>query len=89
MPRSRTPWPRLAPATIGLLASLTACASRTPTAATEPPPLTAAPSAPNPSAFACAAFGRISFSRLHDTGETIRQVKAYDAARDALCGTGK
>lgn len=38
---------------------------------------------------ACTAFSRISFDRLKDTDETIRQVKAYDAARDAVCGKGK
>lgn len=34
------------------------------------------------------AFPRLTFSRLHDTDETIRQIKGYDAARDALCGPG-
>jgi len=68
---------------IAPLVILAACAHRTPTAATEPA------SAPAPRASACSAFARISFSRLHDTAETIRQVKAYDAARDALCGVGK
>jgi len=87
MPRSRRPWRRLAPATIAPLAILTACAHQIPTAATSP--TSVAPSAPAPSQLACAAFPRISFSRLHDTAETIRQVKAYDAARDALCGVGK
>lgn len=81
MRRSLRPWRRLASAMIAPLAILTACAHRAPTAATEP--------ATPPSAVACTAFARISFSRLHDTAETIRQVKAYDAARDALCGVGK
>jgi hypothetical protein len=28
----------------------------------------------------------VIYSRLHDTDETIRQVKEMNAARDALCG---
>jgi hypothetical protein len=44
---------------------------------------------PPPAPSACAAFPRISYSRLHDTDETIREVKGYLAARDALCGVGK
>lgn len=44
---------------------------------------------PTPVTSACTAFPRITFSRLKDTEETIRQVKAYDAGRDAICGKGK
>lgn len=66
--------PRLLPLS-GLLTLCltTACAS---------PPQT-------PVTSACTAFPRITFSRLKDTEETIRQVKAYDAGRDAICGKGK
>ena len=59
---------------LSVLLSLTAaCAHLTPTAATS----------------ACTAFPRITFDRLNDTLETIRQVKSYDAGRDAICGKGK
>lgn len=44
---------------------------------------------PTPVTSACTAFPRISFDRLNDTEPTIKQVKAYDAGRDALCGKGK
>jgi len=44
---------------------------------------------PTPVTSACTAFPRISFDRLNDTLDTIRQVKAYDAGRDAICGKGK
>jgi len=64
------------PLLLGVLAllSLTACSGiRTQTPVTS----------------ACTAFPRISFDRLNDTLDTIRQVKAYDAARNAVCGVGK
>lgn len=60
-----------------LLLTLAACASQTPTPVT------------SPAVAACAAFSRITFDRLNDTAPTITQIKAYDAARDALCGVGK
>lgn len=66
-----------------LLLSLGACGTLTRTAGISNPAPATTP------ASACSAFSRISFSRLHDTPETIVQVKAYDAARDALCGKGK
>ena len=69
----RTSPKRLLPSALLTLGLLTACAHLTPT--------------PVPSA--CTAFPRISFDRLHDTDETIRQVKAYDAGRDAVCGKGR
>lgn len=34
---------------------------------------------------ACLAWKPILFSRLHDTEETIRQVKEQNAAHDAFC----
>lgn len=77
---TKLPPPALLPTLLigPLILILTACATPTPIPATNTPP-----------ASACAAFARISFDRLKDTDETIRQVKAYDAARDALCGKGK
>lgn len=81
MPKSPRPSRPLALLTLLSTATLAGCASLGPTPATEP----AAP----PASLACTAFPRISYSRLHDTDETIRQVLAYDAARDALCGKGK
>ena len=56
-------------------ASLQACATQTQTPATNLPPVNTA----------CVAFQPIQFSRLHDTEETIVQVKAYNAAWEALC----
>lgn len=38
---------------------------------------------------ACTDFARITYSRLMDTEDTLIQLKAYDAARDAICGVGK
>lgn len=66
-------YPLVVLVTLSLLFILTACAHQIPTPATD----------------GCVAFARLSFSRLHDTTETIQQVKAYDAARDAICGKGK
>ena len=67
-------WPLL------LCLSMTAaCARQTPTVVTS----VAAP------ADGCVAFKRLTFSRLHDTDETIAGVKQYDARRDAVCGAGK
>lgn len=60
------------------LAILSGCATPAPTPATSVPPFAG-----------CTAFPRISYSRQHDTDETIRQVKAYLAARDAVCGVGR
>lgn len=42
----------------------------------------------DPSLVACEAFGIITYSRLHDTEDTIRQVQAHNAAYEALCGEG-
>jgi len=53
---------------------LIGCATVRPTVATKPA--------------ACTAFPRLTYSRLHDTDETIIQIKAYNARRDALCGPG-
>ena len=66
--------------TLPLCAILGACAHQTPTAATK-----AEAAAPAPSQL-CAVFKTIIFSRLHDTDETIRQVKASNARRASLCG---
>lgn len=38
---------------------------------------------------ACTSFQRLTFDRLNDTLPTIAGIKAYDAARDAICGAGK
>jgi hypothetical protein len=70
------------------LLTLTACAHEIPTLATRTE-VAAAPAAPPPAPSACTAFPRITFSRLHDTAETVAQIKAYDAGRDVLCGKGK
>lgn len=35
---------------------------------------------------ACLVWAPIAFSRLHDTEETIIQVKRSNAAHDAFCG---
>lgn len=59
---------------------LTACATPQPFA----PPI---PTAETNTA--CIAFSRMTFDRLNDTLPTIAQIKAYDAARDSLCGNGK
>lgn len=81
--------------TLTLTLTLMSCATQTQTRATDPaptapPPLcaTAAPPPP-PTPSACVAFPRLNYSRLHDTDQTIREIRAYDAARDALCGKGK
>lgn len=70
---------RLTLLTLPLIGILTACAPQTQTPETK---VTVTDTG-------CTAFARITFSRLHDTDDTIRQVKAYDAARDAICGIGK
>lgn len=58
---------------------LAGCVTQTPIAETKPVQTDSG----------CVAFARITFDRLHDTTDTIAQVKAYDAARDAVCGKGK
>lgn len=72
------PWPRLGKLTRPLLlpiaSLLTACASPRPTVVTDA---------------GCVVFPRLTFDRLKDTDATIAQVKAYDARRDAVCGTGQ
>lgn len=60
--------------------TLTACGSRPQTAGTNPTPATN---------IGCLEFNRLTFSRLHDTLETIAGIKAYNAARDKVCGVGK
>lgn len=56
-----------------LCATLAACAGQTPS-----PAIRVTDSA-------CTAFGPILFSRLHDTEDTIKAVKAHNAAWEALC----
>jgi hypothetical protein len=58
-----------------LLISLTLTACQTPT------PVTSAGSV-------CTAFKPITFDRLKDTDETIREVKDYNAAWTSLCAAG-
>jgi hypothetical protein len=50
-------------------------------------PQTAGTSAP--ANIGCLEFDRLTFSRLHDTEPTIAGIKAYDVARDRVCGVGK
>lgn len=69
---------------LSALVMTSSCASQTPSV-----PLTPIHATSAPASEACTAFPRLSFSRLHDTPETIKGIKAYDAARDALCGVGK
>ena len=59
--------------------TLAACATPIPIPVTEAPPVD----------LACSEFPRLTFDRLKDTPETIVQIKAYDAGRDKLCGSGK
>lgn len=75
--RSPRPSKLSASLTLVSLLTLTSCAHQAPTVATSSPPAD------------CTTFPRISYSRLHDTDQTIVQVKGYLAARDALCGVGK
>lgn len=77
MPRSPRPSRLSASLTLVSLLTLTSCASPRQTLATSSSPAD------------CAAFPRISYSRKTDSDETIREVKGYLAARDALCGVGK
>jgi len=65
---------RLAPPLLAPL-MLGACA--------HPPTPTAATAEPD-----CTAFGPITYSKA-DTDETIRQIKAHDAAWRAMCGAGR
>ena len=57
---------------------LAACESLTATGGTDLPPEV------DPVKVACEAFGPISWS-YRDTDETIREVKAHNAAWEALC----
>lgn len=66
--------------TLSLLPILTACAGSIPTRE-----ISAATSSPPPVAI-CTVFKIITFDRLKDTEDTIRQVKDSNARRDALCG---
>jgi hypothetical protein len=61
---------------LAFLSPLASCATQTPPALPTP---TAATSA-------CLVWHPIIFSRLHDTVETINQIKVQNAAHDALCG---
>ena len=70
MRRSPKPSRLSASLTLVSLLTLTSCAHPAPTLATSPV-------AGNPAA-ACAAFPRISYSRLHDTAETLTQKMAAD-----------
>lgn len=80
--RSTPPWLRAA-TRIALLGAIpTACAPTTASVATDPPP-----AATSPAALACRAFAPILWS-TRDTDETIRQVRAHNAAHRALCGAG-
>lgn len=74
MTRSPKRWRRLAPLT-PLLLVLAACA--------HPGTRTAGTAAAE-----CMALGPLTYSRS-DTDETIRQIKAFDAAWRALCAPGK
>ena len=58
-----------------LIVTLAACAHPIPTPATSLSSLCERP--------------RLTFSRLHDTDEMIKQIKAQNAARDTICGKGK
>jgi hypothetical protein len=86
-------YPRLSPLVvmnvIVLSGILTACASPTRTAVTDTTIHTEVKAVETPVNAACTAFPRLTFSRLHDTPETIVQVKAYNATRDEVCGKGK
>jgi hypothetical protein len=66
--------------TLSLLPILTLSGCQTPT-----PGISAATSSPPPVAI-CTVFKIITFDRLKDTEDTIRQVKDSNARRDALCG---
>ena len=88
MPKSPRPSPRLAPLIALPLLILAACANQTPTAVIDARSNEATAAQAPPTA-ACVAFARLTFDRLKDTPETIVQIKAYDAARDALCGKGQ
>jgi hypothetical protein len=78
-PRQTFPWSVLWMLPLLLIAALcgtlTACASPTRTPVTS-------------GAVACMAFKPITFDRLKDTDETIREVKDYNAAWTALCAAG-
>ncbi len=58
-----------------LLTTLAACALLTPIAAPKH----------DPAKVACESFRLITFDRLTDTDETIRQIKGHNAAYRALC----
>lgn len=63
----------------GGLLILGACAPKTPSLGTEP--------AVQAGLF-CSETSPIIYSRLHDTAQTIAQVKAYNAVGQRLCGWG-
>ncbi len=64
---------------LGLCVSLGACAGKTPSAEISSAAL------PGRALF-CLEAQPIIFSRLHDTEETIRQIKAHNAVGVKLCG---
>lgn len=76
MPKSPRPPRLLLPLMLLSCVTLTGCAHGTDIAVTDP-------------VAACAVWRPVIFSRLHDTEETIRQVKALNAAHDAYCGVVK
>lgn len=79
------PWPvrRRMLLLLSLPPILASCAPLTPTPATSVAAASAEADA------GCTAFQRLTFDRLNDTLPTIAGIKAYDAARDAICGMGK
>ena len=60
--------------------ALTACAS-TPKIATAP-----TTEAPTTSAVPCAALTPMSFSAVHDSQETIMEIRQFNAKLKAVCG---
>lgn len=70
-----------------LLATLAGCATPALTAATDTKAAAVATVVSTDTG--CTAFARMTFDRLADTAPTIQQIKAYDAARDKVCGVGK
>ena len=74
---SRTPSRPVLLLALLLPAILTACAAQTLIAGTSPKVNAG-----------CLEFPRMTYDRLNDTLPTIAQIKAYDAARDAICGKG-
>lgn len=80
MPKSPKRYRRAMPLIVLPLLILTACGPQTQTLGIKTQIVAAPP------ADACKVFKLIVFSRLHDTAETIRQVKAHNARWESLCG---